>query len=105
MLQLPVNLIRHPLLPWPVELSTLGRVSFIRVIASRGQAESICLNQESKQWHQGGLVSTWAALLRTLPPIGTSPEEIQMEKALPANLQHPITCSPAHLDQAAACYS
>ena len=53
-LQLPVNLIRHPPLPWPAELSTLrgGRpqqVSLIRVTVSRKHPELISPNWESEQ--------------------------------------------------------
>ena len=110
MLQLPINLIRHPLPPWLAELSTLrgGRpqwVSLIRVTASRRHPELISPNWESEQRGQGELGFPWAALLGTPLPIGTALEGNQIEKVPPTNLQHPITCFPTHLDQAAAHYS
>ena len=110
MLQLPVNLIRHPLLPWPAELSTLRRgrpqqISLVRVTASRRHAELISPNWESEQRGQGELGFPQAALSGTPPPIGTALEENQMEKAPPANLQCPITHFPTHLDQTATHYS
>ena len=44
----------------------------------------------------------WAALLGTPPPISTTLEENQMEKAPPTNPQCPVTWFPTCLDQAAA---
>ena len=68
MLQLPINLIRYPLLPQPAELSTLrgGRpqwVSLIRVTTSRRQAELISPNWESEWRGQEELGFPWAVLL------------------------------------------
>ena len=80
-------------------------VSFVRVIASRRQAELICLNQESKQGSPGELASLGLPYQGHPPPIGTALEENWTEKVPPANLQCPVTCFPTHLDQAAACYS
>ena len=70
MLQLPINLIRHPPLPQPAELSTLrgGRpqwVSLIRVTASRRHPELISTNWESEQRGQGELDFPQAALSGT----------------------------------------
>ena len=42
----------------------------------------------------GGTGFPWAAVSGTPLPIGTALEEIQMEKAPPTNLQHPITILP-----------
>ena len=64
--------------------------------------ELISPNWESEQRSQGELSFPRAALLGTPPPISTTLEENQTEKAPPANPQCPITCFPAHLDQAAA---
>ena len=110
MLQLPINLILHPLLPQLPELSTLREwrpqwVSLIRVTASRRHAELISPNQESEQRGQGELGFPWAAYWGHPHPSGTALEENQMEKVPPTNPQCPITCFPTHLDQAAACYS
>ena len=107
MLQPPVNLIRHPPLPQPAELPTLRRgraqqVSLIQITASRRHPESTSPNQESEQRSQGELDFPQAALLGTPPPISTALEENQMEKVPPVHPQHPITCFPTHLDQAAA---
>ena len=76
-----------------------------RETPSRGQAELICLNWESEQRNPGELASLRLPCWGHPPPIGTALEEIQTEKAPPANLQHSITCFPAHLDQAATHYS
>ena len=62
MLQLPINLIRHPLPPWLAELPTLRRgrpqwVSLIQITASRRHAELISPNWESEQSSQGNLAS------------------------------------------------
>ena len=89
-LQLPINLIRHP-----------PQVSLIWITVSRRHAEWISPNWDSEQRSQGELGFPQAALLGTPLPIGTDLEENQMEKVLPANLQHPITCFPTHLDQVA----
>ena len=99
MLQLPIDLIRHPLPPWPAELSTLrgGRaqqVSLIRVTTSRRHPEVISPNWESEQRGQGEMDFPWALLLGMPPPISTALEGNQTEKALPTNLQCPITCFP-----------
>ena len=110
MLQLLVNLTRHSLPPQLAELSTLrgGRpqwVSFVRVIASRRQAELICLNWESEQRHPGELASLGLPYWGHPPPIGTALEENQMEKVAATNPQCPVTCFPTHLDHVATLYS
>ena len=106
MLQLPVNLIGHPLPPWPAELPTLQRgrpqwVRLIQVAASRRHAELISPNWKSEQKSQGELSFPQTALSGTPPPINTALEENQMENVPPTNLQHPVTCFPTHLDQEA----
>ena len=58
-------------------------------------------NWESEQRSQGNLASLGAALSGTPHPLAQPLEENQMEKAPPTNLQCPVTCFPAHLDQAA----
>ena len=58
---------------------------------------------KSKYRSQGEFGFPWAAYWGHPPSIGTAPEGNQMEKVPPTNLQHPTTCFPTHLDQAAAC--
>ena len=106
MLQLPINLIRHPLPPWLAELPTPRRgrpqwVSLVQITASWRHTELISPNQESEQRSQGEFSFPWAALSGTPPPISTALEENQMEKVPPTIPQHPVTCFPTHLHQVA----
>ena len=106
MLQLPINLIRHPPPQQLAELPTLRRerpqkVSLIWITASRRHTELISPNWESEQRSQGEFGFPWAALLGTPPPIITALEENQIEKVPPTNPQCLANCFPAHLDQAA----
>ena len=70
---------------------------------SNCQQETSRLNQESEQRGQGELNSPWAAL--DTPAHQHSPRGNQIEKVLPTNLQHPLTCFPAPHDQVATLYS
>ena len=107
MLQIPINLIRHSLLPQPAEPSTLrgGRpqqVSLIRVTVSRRHPDLI---RNQNRGVEGNLTSPRVPYWGHPPPISTALEGNQMEKAPPTNPQCPITCFPAHCDQAATHHS
>ena len=100
---LPVHLIRHPPLPWLVELPTLRRgkpqlVILIGLTTSRRHMELISPKWElGQRTHRRFWLPSGCFIGDTPCPIGVAPEENQMEKVPPTNVTHPITSVFLHI--------